>query len=110
MEKTFLEKRIEERAEARYKKDLEEFVKTVAKNPIGTRLTIVAEDGVRLPLVNGGGGTTGGTFFNNSGQTKTADKVTNILHVKESLLELYKKEETEIFLNRMSDLEHFFNK
>ena len=104
MDKTMLEKRIEERAEKRFTDDLRSLINDIQKNPIGKSLTILingkpvelADSGINFGLIN-----------NNSTKGKYVLN-TNLKEIKEKLVDEYKKEETDSILDKLTNIDYLF--
>lgn len=104
MDKTLLEKRIEERAEKRFKDDLRILINDIQKNPIGKSLTILingkpvelADSGINFGLINNN--STKGNYVLN----------TNLKEIKEKLVDEYKKEETDAILDKLTNIDYLF--
>jgi hypothetical protein len=104
MDKTLLEKRIEERAEKRFKDDLRILINDIQKNPIGKSLTILingkpvelADSGINFGLINNN--STKGNYVLN----------TNLKEIKEKLVDEYKKEETDSILDKLTNIDYLF--
>ena len=104
MDKTMLEKRIEERAEKRFKDDLRSLINDIQKNPIGKSLTILingkpvelADSGINFGLINNN--STKGNYVHN----------TNLIEIKEKLVDVYIKEETDSILDKLTNIDYLF--
>lgn len=104
MDKTMLEKRIEERAEKRFTDDLRSLINDIQKNPIGKSLTILingkpvelADSGINFGLINNN--STKGNYVLN----------TNLKEIKEKLVDEYKKEETDSILDKLTNIDYLF--
>lgn len=105
--KSFLEKRIEERAKARVESDMRTFADICKKDPILKSISIII-DWKPKPFMNCSW-TTWNVFFN-SHFIKDAKEFSNIEKIQEDLFEKYVKEETDELLKNMWDLEDFINK
>ena|SRR3990167_219687 len=110
MEKTFLEKRITQKAEKRFEKEWDEFMKFNFNNSIGKRICIKQKDkdneddeinifafGCNHALLNG-----------EQNRNKQSEQ-TNYEEVKKELIEKFIEEETELLLNRMEELKYLMN-
>jgi hypothetical protein len=97
----FLQKRIKERAESRFNRDLSSLVESISKNAIGNLLAI---DG--NAFVNEYGSITN-TFFNRNSITELGVSKTNIEKIKGILIEKYIKEETDDILSKLGVLSDF---
>ena len=104
MDKTMLEKRIEERAEKRFTDDLRSLINDIQKNPIGKSLTILingkpvelADSGINFGLINNN--STKGNYVHN----------TNLIEIKEKLVDVYIKEETDSILDKLTNIDYLF--
>lgn len=105
MDKTVLEKRIEERANERFEKEFKEFVNYVYLHPVGKRLTITIGDR-NVPIVNFGKNY---GLFNEDGLKNKRSENTNLQLVRDQLLEEYRKEETDDLLNKLDSIGYLFN-
>ena len=105
MSKTILEKRIEQRAEERFEKELKEFIGIVERHPIGKLLRISIE-GKNIPIA--ANGPNYGLFNYEGTKNSLGEKTTNLGDVKEKLLEKYKQEETDEILSKLDNLNYLF--
>ena len=104
MDKTMLEKRIEERAEKRFTDDLRSLINDIQKNPIGKSLKILingdpielADSGINFGIINNN--STKGNYVLN----------TNLKEIKEKLVDEYKKEETDSILDKLTNIDYLF--
>lgn len=104
MDKTMLEKRIEERAEKRFNDDLRNLINVVNTNAIGTKLTLLI-DGKPISLAkpsNYKG------IINEKALDAEFAKHTNLKEVKEILIEQYIKEETDAILDKLTNIDYLF--
>jgi len=107
MEKTFLEKQIENRAKERFDKDYESFLKFGLENKIARMLTLKPEEGKNgLPIFNS---SSNRGLFNGYQELNHEAGKTNYEKVKQEVIEKYIKEETDMLLKKMDDLQYFFN-
>lgn len=106
MEKTILEKRIEERAHERFNKDLKTLVDLIHHHPIGGQLTVTIGDR-NIPIANFGQNY---GLLNGRGIHNQNSEHTNLAIVKENLIEKYKKEETDEILNKLDGLNYLFDR
>ena len=109
MEKTILEKRIEEKATERAQKDYIEMMKFLKTNPITSRLTIevkcLKEDKMIHLAYHG----PNWALLNDEGLKNQHSTSTNIETVLDELVEKYKKEETDSILSKLENLGYLFN-
>ena len=105
MDKTFLEKRIEERAEERFEEELIAFTNFVVRHPIGAEIRVKTVDDY-IPLANFGRnyGLVNATCLKNS-----SAEMTNLAEVKARLIEKYVKEETDVILKKLTTIEYLYN-
>ena len=104
MDKTMLEKRIEERAEKRFKDDLRSLINDIQKNPIGKSLTILINDN---PVELADSGINFGIINNNSTKGNYVHN-TNLIEIKEKLVDVYIKEETDSILDKLTNIDYLF--
>lgn len=104
MDKTMLEKRIEERAEKRFTEDLRSLINVVNTNAIGNKLTLLI-DGKPISLAK-----PSCTFgiINEKALDAEFAKHTNLKEVKEILIDQYIKEETDDILNKLTNIDYLF--
>lgn len=112
MQKTILEKRIEEKAEAIFEQNVKEFVDFCQKNPIAKRLKVLVlakgaeDDQAFIPLVNWG---SNWALVNGIGiQNKDSVEYTNIENIYEELITEYQKQETDNVLNKLENIKYLF--
>ena len=106
MDKSFLEKRINGKAEERFHEDMRGLVDYIYNHPIGRKLKIKIGE-KEIPLVN---------FGRNYGiinQEPTQDysrvsDVINIIETKGEVTEIYKQEETEVILKKLDNISYLF--
>lgn len=103
MEKSFLEKQIEQRAQNRFESDLKVFIDAIKKTEIGKRLRIKVEANSILLIDD-----RRPALFNFYGSIMDAENCTNISTLKEELIMKYLKEESEILLNKIDQLKDYF--
>lgn len=104
MEKSFLEKRIEEKAQQRVDEDFRTLEKFFDDHPLASKLKILRIDtNTNMHILN-----PGCSYSLLYG--KYAQQYTNLIEVKGNLFEQYKKEETDSLLNRLQQIEDFFNR
>lgn len=105
MDKTHLEKRIEEKAIERFEKDYREFVNYVKNHPVGKHLKIkignkeipVAYFGVNYAL------------FNEKQDENKRSEHTNYEKVKKEIIQEYIKQETDKVIDQLSNIGYLFN-
>jgi|ERR1035441_2949004 hypothetical protein len=103
MEKTFLEKQIENRAIERFDNEYKLFLKFGVENNIAKRLKL-SENGISIFSANSDWG-----LFNDYQQRNVDATKTNYAQVRQIVIEQYIKEETDILLKKMDALQYFFN-
>lgn len=112
MEKTFIEKRIEEKAEERFNENLEKLKKDVGSNPIGEKLTLKLK-GIEKPIRIGCRHYSNDNVLfdmpKNEYSNDNLKKKSNIEEIKKELIEEYIKEETNELLNKIDNLSYLFN-
>lgn len=107
MKKSFLEEKIEERAQKKYKQDLKNLHKFVEDNPIMKNLKIkIGDDEKKFMNLSG---ETGNVLFNGSTPQDALD-LTNLKEIEETLIRYYKEEETNNLLNDLENINYLFNK
>lgn len=106
MEKTFLEKRIEEKAIELFEKDYRDFVEIVNRHPVGKLLQIKVNE-KQIPLTNFG---CNYGFFNNEQERNSRSKLTNYDEMKEQLIDRYIKEETDKVIDQLQNIGYLFNR
>ena len=104
MDKTMLEKRIEERAEKRFTDDLRSLINDIQKNPIGKSLNILINDN---PVELADSGINFGIINNNSTKGNYVHN-TNLIEIKEKLVDVYIKEETDSILDKLTNIDYLF--
>lgn len=110
MEKTFLEKRIEEKAKARFEKEYREFARLAFKNPIFNKIILkTAKGGVQLFKESTGGIDVLFSEYSYSDGIKTVSDNTNFYELKKVLIDQFIKEETDSFMARINSFEDYFN-
>ncbi len=102
MEKSFLEKQIEQKAKYRVDQAMRDFLKVCELSPIFTRLKIWNKKFINFC------GQTWWVFFNWS-IPKDAIEETNITEIKNDLLERYIKEETDLILSKIDSIWYIFS-
>lgn len=105
MDKTFLEKQIEKRAQKRLDETMVAFSKAIQSNEALNNLKIKIGEKI-IPLMNGWG-TTGGVLFNGDSPC-LAKELTNIDEIKSMLLEKYIEEETDLILEKIGSINYLF--
>ena len=105
MDKTFLEKRIEERAEKRFEEELITFTNFVVRHPIGGEIRVKMGDD-NIPLANFGRNY---GLVNANGLKNSMAEMTNLADVKAKLIEKYIKEETDAILAKLTNIEYLYN-
>ena len=105
MDKTFLEKRIEERAEERFEEELIAFTNFVVRHPIGAEIRVKMVDDY-IPLANSGRNY---GLVNANGLKNSSAEMTNLAEVKTRLIEKYVKEETDLILKKLTTIEYLYN-
>lgn len=106
MDKTFLEKRIKERAIERFEEDYRDFVDAIIRNPVGNLLKIRVEE-KQIPLSNSGPNY---GVFNKEQDENSWSKYTNYSEVKEYMVNEYVERETDEIINKLESIGHLFNK
>lgn len=104
MDKTFLEKRIRERAEEQFEKDYEHILNQIVHHPIFGKLKIKQED-KDIPIANFG---CNYGYFNGDQESNSRNKHTNFDQVKEKVIEEYIKEETDRILERIGQIDYLY--
>lgn len=106
MDKTFLEKRIEEKAREEFKKEWNGFVEQMYRNLIFKHITIKI-DGKDIPLA-----TFGVNFgvFNQEQDKNPRNNFLNFEDVKEKVIQEKIKEKTDELLSRLSAVDYLFEK
>ena len=105
MDKTFLETRIEERAEERFEKELIDFASFIMHHPLAGKLRVKIGD-ENIPIANLGQNY---GLVNTKGLKNKNSEFTNLAEVKDELVEKYKKEETDMILNKLTTIEYLYN-
>ena len=107
MEKSFLEKQIEKRAEERFEKEYNDLVKYIDNHSIGGKLKIrTSKLDKPIPLVDFG---TNYAFFNNNQDENSNSNLSNYSEVKALMIQKYIEEETKTILSKLEHLEYLFN-
>lgn len=106
MDKSFLEKQIDNKAKARFHKDMSEFVDYIHRHPIGNKLKIKIGE-KEIPLANFGANY-GVMNQDSRNDYSGSSEVINIKEAKEKVIKKYKQEETEIVLNKLDNLSYLF--
>ena len=106
MDKTFLEKRIEEKAREEFKKEWNDFVEQMYRHPIFKHITIKI-DGKDIPLA--GFGFNFGVF-NQKQDENSINEFLNFEEVKEKVIQEKIKEKTDELLDRLSSVNYLFEK
>jgi hypothetical protein len=110
MDKTVLEQRIKERAEAKFRKQFEDAVKKLRDDPILSRLTISPHN-KSLVLVNGGYGVCYATdMFYTLKESDLLRASTNFSDIKEALVAENIQSETDSILSNLEVLTEFLAK
>lgn len=106
MDKTFLEKRIENKAREEFEKEWNDFVDQMYHHPIFKHITIKNNE-KDIPLA-----TFGVNFgvFNQEQDKNPRNKFLNFEEVKEKVIQEKIKKETDKLLNRLSAVNHLFEK
>ena len=106
VDKTFLEKRIENKAREEFEKEWNGFVEQMYRNPIFKHITIKI-DGKDIPLA-----TFGVNFgvFNQEQDRNPRNKFINFEDVKEKVIQEKIKEKTDELLSRLSAVDYLFEK
>ena len=102
IDKTFLEKRIEEKSNERFEKEYREFVNFILNHPIGRLLTVHIGD-ENIPISNFGGNY---ALFNEIQSENKRHIHTNYEEVKKQVVEKYKKEETDNLIEKLSSIHY----
>lgn len=105
MEKTILEKRIEERATELFNKEFSVLIKFLNDNKISRQLKITINE-KEIPLCNFGQNY--GIFNSVMNQNKES-AVSNFEKVKESLIKEFIKSETDRVLSSLENINYLFN-
>ena len=110
MEKSFLEKRIAQKAEKRFEKEWNEFIKFNSNNLIGKNIRIKQKykdsEDKEINVFNFG---CNWAFFNGEQERNNQKELSNYEDVKKTLIEKFTGEETEILLNKMEELKYLIN-
>ena len=106
MDKTFLEKRIENKAREEFEKEWNDFVIQMYNHPIFKHITIKIEE-KDIPLA-----TFGVNFgvFNQEQDKNPRNKFLNFEEVKEKVIQEKIKKETDELLRRLSSVNYLFEK
>lgn len=106
MDKTFLEKRIENKAREEFEKEWNGFVNQMYHHPIFKHITIKINE-KDIPLA-----TSGVNFgvFNQEQDKNPRNKFLNFEEVKEKVIQEKIKKETDELLNRLSAVNYLFEK
>ena len=106
MDKTFLEKRIENKAREEFEKEWNSFVEQMYCHPIFKHISIKI-DGKDIPLA-----TFGVNFgvFNQEQDKNPRNKFLNFEDVKEKVIQEKIKEKTDELLSRLSSVNYLFEK
>ena len=106
MDKTFLEKRIENKAREEFEKEWNDFVDKMYHHPIFKHITIKINE-KDIPLA-----TFGVNFgvFNQEQDKNPRNKFLNFEEVKEKVIQGKIKKETDELLNRLSAVNYLFEK
>src|SRR5699024_2711514 len=105
MEKTFLEKRIEEKAIELFEKDYRDFVEIVNRHPVGKLLKVNVNE-EQIPLTTIGRNY---ALFNTEQEQNSRSKLTNYDEVKELLIKKYIAEETDKIIEQLQSIGYLFN-
>jgi len=106
MDKTFLEKRIEEKAREEFKKEWNDFVEQMYRHPIFKHITIKI-DGKDIPLADFG---INFGVFNQKQDENSINEFLNFEEVKDKVVQEKIKKETDELLNRLSAVNYLFEK
>lgn len=106
MDKTFLEKRIENKAREEFEKEWNDFVIQMYKHPIFKHITIKI-DGKDIPIANFG---INFGVFNQKQDENPRNKFLNFEDVKEKVVQEKIKEKTDELLYRLSSVNYLFEK
>lgn len=106
MDKTFLEKRIEEKAREEFEKEWNDFVNQMYHHPIFKHITIKINE-ENIPIA-----TFGVNFgvFNQEQDKNPRNKFLNFEEVKEKVIQEKIKKGTDELLNRLSAVNYLFEK
>lgn len=106
MDKTFLEKRIENKAREEFEKEWNSFVDEMHRHPIFKHITIKINE-KDIPLA-----TSGVNFgvFNQEQDKNPRNKFLNFEDVKEKVIQEKIKEKTDELLSRLSSVNYLFEK
>lgn len=104
MEKTFLEKRIRERAEKQTEKEYQDFINMLRKNKFANALKIKIND-EEIPLFNFG---CNYALLNNNGIENKRSIHTNLEEVYDKILNENIKENTDVILGKMESIAYLF--
>lgn len=106
MDKTFLEKRIEEKAREEFEKEWNNFVEQMYKHPIFKHITIKI-DGKDIPLADFG---INFGVFNQDQDRNPRNEFLNFEEVKDKVVQEKIKKKTDELLNRLSAANYLFEK
>ena len=106
VDKTFLEKRIEEKARKEFEKEWNDFVNQMYHHPIFKHITIeINEKDIPLAALGVNFG-----VFNQEQDKNPRNKFLNFEEVKEKVIQEKIKKETDELLNRLSAVNYLFEK
>lgn len=106
MDKTFLEKRIENEARKEFVKEWNGFVEQMYRHPIFKHITIKI-DGKDIPLADFG---VNFGVFNTEQDENPRNEFLNFEEVKDKVIQEKIKEKTDELLNRLSAVDYLFEK
>ncbi len=107
MNKTFIEKRIEEKAEISFDDNLRNLLKSIEANPIGAKFRFNVVGVEKTILVRE---VYGNSSLESIFEIKKNEKInTNFEIIKKELIEKYIQVETDNLLNKINNLSYLFN-
>lgn len=108
MDKSFLEKQINDKAKKRFHEDMSELVLYIHNHPIGNKLKITIGE-KEIPLANFGSNYGIINQDPTSYYSRSSESI-NIKETKEKVIELYKQEETKAILKKLDNISYLFEK
>ena len=106
MDKTFLEKRIDNAAREEFEKEWNEFVRKMCNHPIFHRITIEI-DGNKIPLASFG---VNFGIFNQRQDNNDRNKFLNFEDVKEKVIQEKIEQKTDELLHKLNSVSYLFEK
>lgn len=106
MDKTFLEKRIDDMAREEFEQEWNSFVKTMCYHPIFHRITIDI-DGNKIPLASFG---VNFGIFNQRQDNNDRNKFLNFEDVKEKVIQEKIEQKTDELLHKLNSVSYLFEK